>query len=412
MKSIIICIGHELLLGDVMNTNATTIERQMAAQGFRVIREVTVSDELPALTHEISTAMADADVVFCIGGLGPTDDDITRLGVSEATGRGLQHQPEIEAHIRGKRRPGSRVMPDSCYERQAEVLDGARVLTNSVGTAPGQWLSVDGDEIILLPGPPRELEPMFEQEVLPELCHRFEVSKHRESVYVMDVPESLIEERARKAVADLQELELGYCIHHGQTELRLECVVGHDAVLDEGMARLRAEFGDAVIECDAGLVGTICDEMRERGWQFACAESCTGGGIGAAVTDRSGVSDVFAGGVMTYSNEMKQLLLGVSADTLTVHGAVSTECAEEMVRGLCTRLNVKAGIAVTGIAGPTGGTDEKPVGLVYIATCVDGDVRVEERHFGGERDLVRRRTVTLALNQLRLHMMNADTSVK
>ncbi len=399
----VISIGTEILLGSTVNTNLTYIGTVLDDCGLAIDREVCIPDIRAAIETAVASALSAADVVFTVGGLGPTVDDITRDVVAEALEMPLEYNETEALRIRSYFDKRNIEMNESML-RQAYVPVGADVVPNDYGTASGLWCKRGGRHVIMLPGPPRELKPMVSNHVMPRLTSIFPPEIARLTISVCGIPESSLEEQVNRILLDFPDVEPAYCVKRDKTDVRLTARETEKTVLQNAVAAVRLAFDDQVIDDDGGLVAAICRLLRELSWSLATAESCTGGGIGTYITDLAGVSDVFAGSLVTYSNELKTQLLGVRAETLASFGAVSAETAAEMVTGLASRLNVEAGIAVTGIAGPTGGTPEKPVGLVYVATYADGDVWTSEQMFPVDRQRMRDRTVISALNQLRRHL--------
>jgi len=369
--------GTELMLGFTVNAHLTYIARQLAGIGLRLDRQVAVADDRAEMRLAIEQALARSDVVIITGGLGPTADDFTRDVVAESLGRKLVRDEGVAAAIAERVRKRRIRLPESIYV-QALVPVGAQVLPNRNGTAPGLALDHEGRLVLLLPGPPRELKPMFEEYVLPVLQKHFGAQARFDcrTFRVVGLAESIVEEKVAPALADLKDVELGYSAKMGEVEVR---ILSHlKSTADEAEKRIRAALGDAIYGTgDDRLEEVVVKMLAAAHKTIAVAESCTGGMISNRITNVSGSSEVFINGCVTYSNESKVRLLGVHEDTLKAHGAVSEEVAREMAEGVRVRSRADFGISTTGIAGPTGGTPEKPVGLVYIglATPERTDVR-------------------------------------
>jgi nicotinamide-nucleotide amidase len=353
----LITTGSELLLGFTINSHVNYIARQLDTIGLRLDRQTTVGDQRTELRAAIAEALNRSEVILITGGLGPTADDCTRDVVAELLDRPLVRDETIAAAITERYRKRGIPMPEQVFV-QAQVPAGAQVLPNPNGTAPGLALDQAGKLVVLLPGPPRELKPMFGQYVLPVLEKNF-APKDRPLCRVFKVvglAESIVEER----IGGLPDVELGFCAKMGEVEVR---IIGRN--LTEAEQRIRTALGDHIY-------GTGDDRLEEivvkvlAGKTLAVAESCTGGLIAHRLTNVSGASNVFLTGLVTYSNESKIRLLGVREATLAKHGAVSEEVCREMAEGCRHRNGTDFALATTGIAGPTGGTPEKPVGLVYI----------------------------------------------
>ncbi len=401
----IICIGTELLTGEITNTNLQFIAGQLDARGLVVARETCVHDTLAAVRNAVLAGLKEHRLVITVGGLGPTRDDLTREAVAEALGLTLSCDTELAERIRSKYSARGRNVPNHSWEVQAMVPQGGEPLTNDWGTAPGLWIPVGDRAVAMLPGPPRELQPMFDEYLLPKIADLVAPAVSRQVLSVFGFGESNTERRVIDALVGLDSVEPSYCAKADCCHVRLTVAVGDEPKLAEAVGRLKAEFGDNVASQQENTVTLIAKLLRERGWTFGTAESCTGGGISSMITDLPGISDVFAGSVVTYSNEMKEKLLGVRSETLAEYGAVSDPVARQMVTGLLARYDLQAGIAVTGIAGPDGGTEEKPVGTVQIATAVEGRVRCTRQVFPYGRRGMRERTVTFALQRLREHLL-------
>jgi nicotinamide-nucleotide amidase len=396
----IVSIGSELLLGHTLNSNFHFAGELFVAHGIVVSRETCVHDERDIVCEAVNEALSRGSIVLTIGGLGPTRDDLTRESVADALGVELHFCPQTAELVRGRylNRPPN----EKSVFAQAQLPTGAVALKNSVGTAPGLWC-VQGERVVaMLPGPPHEFQAMLRDEVLPRVVERLDATTATETIRVYGLRETDVEIETERVLAEFANVSPAYCVNFGRTDLRVSVPIAESATLQAAVAALREGFRDKVV--DGGLVNAIACDVRKRGWTFGTAESCTGGGIGACITELAGISDVFAGGAVTYSNKMKQTLLGVPEATLATHGAVSEETARAMLHGLTTRLGVEAGVAVTGIAGPGGGSAEKPVGLVYIGSIVDGETQVERHQFSGDRESIRGRTIMRALNQLRCQL--------
>jgi nicotinamide-nucleotide amidase len=411
VKIEIICTGTELLIGHTLNTNLQFLGRELDTAGYEIAEERTVPDGGEAIGAAVGQALAaGADVVITIGGLGPTCDDLTRDAVAAQLGTRLKFDATVHAAIVAYLGERSIRVPADALRLQAMVPEGATALLNRNGTAPGLWCPAPENRlVVMLPGPPRELRPMFLEQVLPRLRERGPATVLRCGFHVCGVPESVVAERAERILTEFPGIAPAYCARLGEVDVRLSAPPACAPTLTAALNAVHAAFGPAALppQCPdpAAAVG---DLLLRRGWWLALAESCTGGWIAKTLTDRPGASRFFCGSVVSYSNDWKHTLLDVSADTLAQHGAVSAETAGAMLDALFRRYEADAGIAVTGIAGPGGGTPEKPVGLVYIASGIRGrPPQVACSLFPGDREGIRQRTVTLALNQLRLQLLQA-----
>jgi nicotinamide-nucleotide amidase len=408
MRVIIINTGTELLLGDVVNTHLAFIAREIFRLGLRVERQVTVPDGT-AIRDAIDESFGAAEILFITGGLGPTTDDITREITAELFGLKLEHDPAILRAIQERAaRRGFRLTDR--VARQADVPEGATVLPNEHGSAPGLYLPAKDAEkrphLFLLPGPPRELHPMFRDSVLPILRGIVPRGTQIGSriFRIAGVGESLVEEAIGAELLALLGLEIGYCARPGEMDVRL---VGDGSVLDEAERIVREKLGAAIFSADgAGLEEVVVKLLTERRQTLAVAESCTGGYLAHRITNVPGSSAVFLGGWVTYSNEAKVVALGVEVGLIEKHGAVSKKVAQAMAEG--ARANTKSdfALATTGIAGPAGGTEEKPVGTVFIALAAkDRPVSVQKKFFPDDRPTFKELTTQAALEMLRRRLL-------
>jgi nicotinamide-nucleotide amidase len=370
----LITTGSELLLGFTANTHVNYIARQLAEIGLRLDRHTTVGDHRAEMRNAVSGALGRSDVIIITGGLGPTSDDFTRDVVAELLDRKLVCDEGVAALISERFRKRGIRMPDSVLV-QSLVPTGAQVLPNVNGTAPGLVIENAGKLVLLLPGPLRELKLMFEQYVRPVLEKNFAPADRPVCrVYkVVGLAESLVEEKVAPALADLPDIELGYCAKMGEVEVHVI-----SKTVEPAESRIRAALGDTIFGTGEDRLEEVVIQLLTASRQtIATAESCTGGLIANRLTNVSGASEVFLAGYVTYSNESKARLLGVREETLAKHGAVSEEVCRGMAEGCRQHAGTDFALATTGIAGPTGGTPEKPVGLVYIglATPTRAEVR-------------------------------------
>jgi len=408
----IIAVGSELLTAQRIDTNSQFLVRRLNEIGIAVRARLIVGDERSALSSALGQALASVDVVITTGGLGPTDDDLTREVASSVLDRPLDEDDAIVAQIRERFQRRGWTMPE-INRRQALVPRGAVVLVNRFGTAPGLMMHApEGQLVVLLPGPPREMEPMFEGEVAPVLAQGAHGRQlRRRSIFITGRSESQVEEIAYPIYARLAEgpvpVETTILATPGQIELHLTAA-GPDATalearLDEGVAALVAALGPIVFSVDGRPLEAVVGELlARRDWRLAAAESCTGGLLLGRLTSVAGSSGWVAGGVVAYADDVKVRELGVSPEVLRAYGAVSEPVAEAMARGVQARLRADVGVGITGIAGPGGGTPEKPVGTVVLAVATAfGDVAVRTVQFPGDREAVRRHTTSAALDMVR-----------
>jgi nicotinamide-nucleotide amidase len=404
----VISIGNELLNGDTLNTNLVYLGQRLADAGIPLQREFCVPDEPAAIRAALHDARAHSEVVITIGGLGPTSDDLTRAVVAADLGLELREDPRVAAAIRAYLARRGVTVPTEAVRLQALVPRSAEVLDNPNGTAPGLWCELPGPAlVVMLPGPPSEFCPMVDAAFLPRLLRRQPATQARSRVVrVAGLGESHVEARDVQTLSGLAGIEVAYCARPGCVTVRLSAPQ-HPEALDAAEERLRTAFADlalpAACQTPAEHVAIL---LRGRGLTLATAESCTGGLIASVATDIPGSSDWFAGAVVAYANAWKENLLGVRPQTLAEHGAVSVPVVREMLAGLHERFHVAAAIAVSGIAGPAGGTPQKPVGTVVLGISVPGSVELANLSFPGNRRSVRERAAATAFVRLRQALLD------
>jgi nicotinamide-nucleotide amidase len=402
----LLTIGTELLLGLTLDTNSVELGKALGAAGIAVARRTSVGDDPAAIRDGVAEALRRTGAVICTGGLGPTADDVTKKVVADLFGMPLDFHQELWQGLIDRFARFGRV-PAEKNRSQAEVPRGATVLPNRWGTAPGLWLEGSQGLAILLPGVPSEMRGLLHHEVLPRLASRAGGGVIRSrSVRTTGVPESTLAERLSGIEQVVTPLSVAYLPNPLGVDLRLTAwnlpAEQADARLAAGIREIVARAGEWIYgEDDVDLAGVVLNLARSRGLKLATAESCTGGGVGARITEVPGSSEVYLGGVIAYDNAVKESLLGVPPALLAEHGAVSEAAAAAMVRGVTRNLGAQLGIAVTGIAGPGGVTPEKPVGLTYIAVAVEDEVVVSRAVFPGDRAEIRTRAAQTALNRLR-----------
>ncbi len=398
MNITVIATGTELLRGTTVNTNLAAIGRLLLPLGLTVTRSIEVGDDRGELHRALETAVAlGSEAVIVTGGLGPTTDDLSREAVAGFLHRRLAPDAALVTALKQywSRRHRDWEPPEGFWH-QADVPEGARVLANPNGSAPGLYLTsrLHDREVhfFLLPGPPSELIPMAEHELAPLLARlrTGEALRKVEAMLIAGTPELKVQLAAERLTADLA-LELAYCANAEGTRLFL---AGSDeSALAEARRRVREEFGHAIPDTPVlSLVPDVIHLLQISHHTLALAESCTGGLLASELTDYPGVSEFFPGGIVSYSNEVKHRQLGVPEEIFVRHGAVSAECANAMAEGACRTFGADCAIAVTGIAGPGGGTPEKPVGLVYIAARTPSETAVRRFQFHGDRQSIRQRT--------------------
>ena len=410
MKAEIISVGTELLLGQIVDTNAAYLSKLLPQFGIDLHYRVTVGDNEPRLANALELALSRSDLVFTIGGLGPTKDDLTKETVAKVVGDEMTLHEESAERMRAFFAMRDLEMPESNLKQALMPVRG-KVLQNPLGTAPGAAFEADGKVIIVLPGPPREFTEMVDSQVIPYLREHIgegaavirsrvlRIARLGESS-VADMVKDLLE-GSNPTVAPLAS--------PGEVHLRItakaDSVSQVEAMIDEMDQRLTAILGNCVFGRDGEtLEQVVVSALVERGLKLAVAESCTGGMIGSRITDVSGSSATFVAGLVTYSNQAKKELLDVDEQLLTEYGAVSEQVARAMAEGARRVSGADIAISVTGIAGPTGGTAAKPVGLVYMALSAAGETIAFEHRFSGSRIDIKQRASQAALNMLREHL--------
>lgn len=411
----IIAVGTEMLGADKTDSNSLFITARLNELGVAVRAKAVVGDDFGDLTALLAQALGRVDLVVLTGGLGPTDDDLTRQAVAHVAGRPLVEDPRIVELIRARFERRAMRMPD-INRRQALVIEGATTLDNGVGTAPGMWIESDHKVIVLLPGPPREMRPMFEAVVAGPLAARAGAERMvRRTVRLVGRTESHAEERLKplyaRWAAGQPPIAVTILAARGKIELQLTAraldEAGAVAVLERAVADVTAAFGEDVCSTDGReLEQVVGDLLRARGLRLALAESCTGGLVTSRLTDVPGSSDYVERAVVAYSNRAKVEMLGVPQELITAHGAVSEAVAAAMAEGVRRASGADIGVGVTGIAGPGGGSDAKPVGTVAIAVAGPGDsVRARTVMFPGTRYHVKMFSATAAIDMVRRALM-------
>lgn len=404
----LLCVGTELLRGQI-NTHQGYIAQRLPAYGLTLSRESSLPDDVGMIAAELRLAAGRADAVIVCGGLGPTFDDLTREAAAKAFGRRLVFKPALWKAIALRfNRHKVRAIPEE-NKRQAFILSGAKALKNERGSAPGQLFKAGKTTVALLPGPYSEMSPMLERDVLPALrrAHAKGLHAARLVVRTSGLPESVVDERLAPVTAEASDaleftiLSSGAQVSYHATALAKSAAAAR-ARVDAIRARVYAAVGERVFgEGDATLESAVVARLREKKLTLAAAESCTGGLLGQRLTATAGSSDVFVGGVVAYANEVKIAQLGVPARLIEKDGAVSRACALAMAAGARERLKADVGVSITGIAGPGGGTKDKPVGLVYVAASgAWRQPEVRELRLLGGRDDVRARSASAALDLL------------
>jgi nicotinamide-nucleotide amidase len=405
----VLCIGDELLLGDIVNTNGSWLGSALAAVGVHVVHGATVGDDRERLVTAVRRAMADADVVVLTGGLGPTIDDLTRDALAAVAGVGLTRWPDLEEQLRARYASLDRRMPEAVL-RQADVPDGAQPLVNPQGTAPGLRIEVGDRVLYALPGPPHEMTATAQLGVLPELAERTGSRVTTRTLRCAGIAESDGAEQVEAALDALggvpAGVDLAYLAGSGILRVRFS-TDGDPAVLEPLVEAARAALGDVVWGRDEQLQPAVVGGLLQAAGQtVATAESLTGGLVAAALTAVPGSSAYVRGGFVAYATDAKSTVAGVPAEVLAAHGAVSEPTARALAEGARARFGADWGIATTGVAGPDL-QDDQPAGTVHLAVAGPDGTRHERWHFPGERDRVRVVTVVQALDLLRRALQDA-----
>jgi nicotinamide-nucleotide amidase len=410
LKAEIIAVGSELLTPDRTDTNSLWLTAKLNEIGIEVNAKSIIGDDEDRLEKCFRAALEESDLVISTGGLGPTEDDVTRQVAARAVDRGLLLDEEVLEEIKRRFAHWGREMPE-INKRQAYVIDGGEVLPNPNGSAPGMFLALGGKCLAVLPGPPREMQPMFETQVLPRILEKAgNISVRRKVLKVSGIGESAVDEAISPVYKEYKDVQTTILFNKSEIEVHLAAKADTAEKADERLAELAEKLKEKLgVACysDRGerLEEVVGQMLKAAGKTLALAESCTGGLIAERVTDVPGSSAYFIEGAVTYSNEAKMRTLNVLPEILDQHGAVSAETAEAMAHGMRERAGTDYAISVTGIAGPDGGTEEKPVGLVFLGYADESEVKSMRVMMPGDRFLIRWRTSQMALDLLRRKML-------
>jgi nicotinamide-nucleotide amidase len=410
MKAEIIAVGSELLTPDRLDTNSLFLTEELNKLGIEVVRKTIVGDNRELLAEAFREALKRVSLVIASGGLGPTEDDLTRETVADLLHRKLQRNDEVVRAIEARFRSFKRDMP-SVNLRQAMVPEGAEVLQNPRGTAPGLWLEDAGRMIALLPGPPRELKPLFLEQVLPRLQRRVSgVRMYKRELRVTGLGESHVEERIRAIYTRYTDVDTTILASPGEIQVHLrywtEDAVHANETLDEMVRSFELALGDRIFaHSAASLEEVVAEILIHNRSTIAAAESCTGGLLAERLTRIPGSSSYFLGGVVCYSNELKTVWAEVPPNLIAAKGAVSSEVAVALAEGIRRRVGSTLGVGITGVAGPGGGSEEKPVGTVHIALASPVGVKERLVHLPGDREMVRFHASQVALDVIRMHFL-------
>jgi nicotinamide-nucleotide amidase len=410
MKAEIIAVGSELLTPDRLDTNSLFLTEELNKLGIEVLRKTIVGDNRELLAAAFRDALNRVPVVITSGGLGPTEDDLTRETVAELLGRKLRRNDDVVRAIQARFRSFKREMPEVNL-RQAMVPEGAEVLENPRGTAPGLWIEDHDRMIALLPGPPRELKPLFIEQILPRLQRRVSgVRMYHRELRVTGLGESHVEERIRPMYIRYKDVNTTLLAAPGEIQVHLrkwsEDPEQANKVLDEIIRSFELALGDRIFaHSAASLEEVVAELLATNRTTIASAESCTGGLFAERLTRIPGSSSYFLGGAVCYSNELKTAWADVSPEVIAAKGAVSSEVAIALAEGIRRRVGSTLGVGITGIAGPAGGSEEKPVGTVHIALAFPGGVKERVVHLAGDREMIRLHASQVALDIVRLHFL-------
>jgi len=410
MKAEIIAVGSELLTPDRVDTNSLFVTEELNKLGIEVLRKTIVGDNRELLAEAFRDALNRVPVVITSGGLGPTEDDLTRETVAELLGRRLQRNDEVVRAIEARFRSFKRDMP-AVNLRQAMVPEGAEVLENPRGTAPGLWIEDKGRMVALLPGPPRELKPLFLEQVLPRLRrHVSGVRMFHRELRVTGLGESHVEERIRPIYTRYPHVNTTILAAPGEVQIHLRVwtddTTQAETTLDEIVRSFELALGDRIFaHKDVPLEDVVAELLTTNRATISTAESCTGGLLAERLTRIPGSSSYFLGGVVSYSNERKTVWTEVPAELIASKGAVSAEVAIALAEGIRRSVGSTFGVGITGIAGPGGGSEEKPVGTVHIALSHAGGIKERGVVFPGDREAIRWHASQLALDLVRIHFL-------
>ncbi len=410
MKAEIIAVGSEMLTPYRADTNSLLLTAELNRLGIEVVRKVIVGDDRATLRETFREALERAELVVAIGGLGPTEDDLTREAVAELLGRKLQMNDELVKSLQERFRRYGRPMAEN-NKRQAMVPEGATVLENKRGSAPGLWIETNGRIVILLPGPPHELKAMIEHQVRPQLEKiAGGLRLYARDLRVAGVPESEVDALIAPIYTGYTEAQTTILAAPGEIQIHLRAwsqdAASANRMLDEMTERMRFALGEAVFTMKGEeLEAVVAAMLNQNLATIAVAESCTGGLVAQRLTSIPGSSSYFLGGVVCYSNELKSAWADVPAELIEAKGAVSTEVAVTLAEGIRRRTGAMLGLGITGIAGPGGGTPEKPVGTVHIALADGTATKARAMHFPGDRERIRNYASQTALDLVRRYFL-------
>lgn len=410
MKAEIITVGTEILLGDILNTNTHYLSNELANMGVDVYYQITVGDNENRLLNQLEESFRRSDLVVLTGGLGPTQDDLTKEVCAKYFNLDMEfHQPSwdkiIEIHNKMKRTPTEN------NKKQAYFPVNSTILPNEYGTAPGCIMEKDNKTIIVMPGPPREMKPMFDNFVKPFLQKNSEDILKSKVIRIIGVGESKVENDLLDLIQKQVNPTIATYAKDGECTVRItakgKTVEEVEKLILPVVKEIKNRFKETVYgEDETTIEDEVAKILVKNNLTISVAESCTGGMVSSSLINYPGISSVFMEGCVTYSNEAKMKSLNVKEETLNSVGAVSEQCAKEMAEGVAARHNTNIGLSTTGIAGPEGGSEEKPVGLVYMGIKINDKTIVKKYIFNGDRQQIRYRACKTLLNDLRLELLN------
>jgi nicotinamide-nucleotide amidase len=412
MRAEILAVGTELLMGQIVNTNAQYISSRLPDVGIGVYYHDVVGDNSERLKQSLELALSRSDIVILTGGLGPTQDDLTKETVSAAVGRKLVlDQESLDSMTSFFKKLGREMTPNNI--KQAYLPEGCIAVRNCNGTAPGCIIEEKGKIIVMLPGPPSEMKPMFDETVMPYFAARSEYRLESRFLRIFGIGESTVEDMLMDIIDKQSNPTIAPYAKDGEVTLRITAKYAKGVPEEDIIApvenEIKRRLGDAVYSTDNSSLEIVAARMLlDSKKTISLAESCTGGMLASRLTDMPGISEVFDRAVVTYSNRSKTEELGVRKETLEMYGAVSEQTASEMASGIRRVSGTDIGLSITGIAGPGGGSDEKPVGLVYIALAHENGVIVKKLNLWGSRSRIRHVTCLNAFDMIRRHLMDLN----
>lgn len=409
MKAEIITVGTEILLGDIVNTNSQYLAKELASIGVDVYHQSSVGDNEERLLKSFEESLSRSDIVITTGGLGPTSDDITKeVACKFFNQTPILHKPSLQNIEKYFKKMNIDI--SNSNKKQAYFPENAIVLENKNGTAPGAILKNNNKTIIILPGPPKEMKPMFEEFVKPYLQDKTKSVLVSKNLKILGMGESLVEKKLIDIIKEQNNPTIAPYVKEGEVSLRITAKAQTkneaSSLIEPLVDKIKERLGNCIYAVgDINLEDVIANMLIDRNMTISVAESCTGGMVSSTLINYPGISKVFVEGCVTYSNEAKIERLGVKKETLDKYGAVSEETAKEMAYGIASKFNTNIGISTTGIAGPDGGSEKKPVGLVYMGIYINGKTYAIGQIFNGDRQMIRLRTTKTILNELRLKLL-------